>query len=83
MLNIKNPETHRLARELATRRGESLTTAVTVALREQLAREPEPPKATVEDIMALVRSIQPHLTPLEPGEDPTAFLYDDETGLPG
>ena len=57
---------------------------VTVALREQLAREPvEPPKATVEDIMALVRSIQPHLIPLEPGEDPTAFLYDDETGLPG
>ncbi|WP_269514199.1 type II toxin-antitoxin system VapB family antitoxin [Brevundimonas subvibrioides] len=84
MLNIKNPETHRLARELAARRGESLTTAVTVALREQLAREPvEPPSATVEDIMALVRSIQPHLTPLEPGEDPTAFLYDDETGLPG
>ena len=84
MLNIKNPETHRLARELATRRGESLTTAVTVALREQLAREPvEPPKATVEDVMALVRSIQPHLNPLEPGENPTAFLYDDETRLPG
>jgi antitoxin VapB len=83
MLNIKNPETHRLARELAARRGESLTTAVTVALREQLAREPvEPPRATVEDIMALVQSIQPHLTPLKPGEDPTAFLYDDETGLP-
>jgi len=30
MLNIRNPETHRLARELAARRGESLTTAVTV-----------------------------------------------------
>jgi len=82
MLNIKNPETHRLARELATRRGESLTTAVTVALREQLAREPvEPPKATVEDIMRMVREL--NLKPLEPGEDPTAFLYDDETGLPG
>ncbi len=82
MLNIKNPETHRLAKELAHRRGESLTTAVTVALREQLAREPvEAPRATVADIMKLVREL--NLKPLKPGEDPTAFLYDDETGLPG
>ncbi|QTN20803.1 hypothetical protein HZ989_07105 [Brevundimonas sp. AJA228-03] len=63
MLNIKNPGTHSLAGERATRRGENLTTA--------------------DDIMALVQSIQPHLTPLEPGEDPTAFLFDPETGLPG
>ena len=84
MLNIKNPETHRLARELATRRGESLTAAVTVALREQLARElDEPPKATAEEVMALIKEMQDHLRPLEPGEDPTAFLYDPETGLPG
>ncbi|MGV9010926.1 type II toxin-antitoxin system VapB family antitoxin [Brevundimonas sp.] len=84
MLNIKNPETHRLAKQLAERRGESLTTAVTVALREQLAREPEQPtKATFEEVMALIKSIQPHLRPLEPGEDPTAFLYDPETGMPG
>lgn len=84
MLNIKNPETHRLARELAARRGESLTTAVTVALREQLAREPvEPPKATVDEVMALIVKMRAHLKPLEPGEDPTAFLYDPETGLPG
>ena len=82
MLNIKNPETHRLAKELARRRGDSLTGVVTYALREQLAREPaEPSKATVEDIMALVRDL--NLKPLEPGEDATAFLYDDETGLPG
>ncbi len=36
-LNIKNPETHRLARELAERTGESLTKAVTIALRERLS----------------------------------------------
>ncbi|QDH73663.1 type II toxin-antitoxin system VapB family antitoxin [Brevundimonas sp. M20] len=83
MLNIKNPETHRLARELAARRGETLTTAVTVALREQLAREPaEPPKAAAEEVMALIREMQAHLKPLEPGEDPTGFLYDPETGRP-
>ena len=62
MLNIKNPETHRLARELAARRGESLTTA--------------------GEVRGLIREMQAHLRPLEPGEDPTAFLYDPETGLP-
>lgn len=83
MLNIKNPETHRLAKELAHRRGESLTTAVTVALREQLAREPDGSgKASMEDVKALLVEMRKHLRPLEPGEDPTAFLYDPETGLP-
>ena len=38
-LNIKNPETHQLAAELASLTGESMTTAVTVALKERLARE--------------------------------------------
>jgi ribonuclease VapC len=38
-LNIKNDEAYRLARELATHTGESLTDAVTTALRERLERE--------------------------------------------
>jgi antitoxin VapB len=37
-LNIKNEETTRLAHELATVAGESLTTAVTVAVRQRLER---------------------------------------------
>ena len=37
-LNIKNPETDRLVRELAQLTGESLTDAVTVALSERLER---------------------------------------------
>jgi antitoxin VapB len=37
-LNIKNEETNRLAHELATVAGESLTTAVTVAVRQRLER---------------------------------------------
>lgn len=37
-LNTKDPETDRLARELSSVTGESLTTAVAVALRERLAR---------------------------------------------
>ncbi len=83
MLNIKNPETHRLAKELAHRRGESLTAAVTAALREQLAREPAGSgKASAGDVKALLVEMRKHLRPLEPNEDPTAFLYDPETGLP-
>ena len=38
-LNIKSDEAHRLASELAGMTGESLTAAVTSALRERLARE--------------------------------------------
>jgi antitoxin VapB len=38
-LNIKNDEAHKLATELANLTGESLTAAVTLALRERLARE--------------------------------------------
>ena len=38
-LNIKNDEAHELAAELAKLTGESLTSAVTLALRERLARE--------------------------------------------
>ena len=37
-LSLKHPEADRLARELAARTGETLTTAVVVALRERLAR---------------------------------------------
>ena len=37
-LNIKDGETHRLAQELAKATGETMTRAVTNALREQLKR---------------------------------------------
>ncbi len=37
-LNIKNPEAHGLARELAELTGESMSTAVTIAVRERRDR---------------------------------------------
>lgn len=37
-LNIKNDETQRLSRELASATGESITAAITVAVRERLER---------------------------------------------
>ena len=39
ILNIKDPEAHTLAVELARRTGQSLTQVVKEALRERLARE--------------------------------------------
>ena len=38
-LNIKDPEAHKLAQELARQTGETMTRAVTEALRERLARQ--------------------------------------------
>ncbi|MCK6453623.1 MAG: type II toxin-antitoxin system VapB family antitoxin [Alphaproteobacteria bacterium] len=37
-LSIKNPETEKLARQVARRTGETVTAAVTQALRERLRR---------------------------------------------
>jgi antitoxin VapB len=38
MLNIKDPQTDRLARQLAAATGETITRAVTIAVQERLAR---------------------------------------------
>jgi antitoxin VapB len=37
-LNVKNPEAHELARELAELTGESMSSAVTIAVRERRDR---------------------------------------------
>jgi antitoxin VapB len=61
-LSIKTEEADRLARELAELRGESITQAVTVALREQCARErarprmPDEKEAAIDAILARIRS---------------------------
>lgn len=59
-LSIKTDEADRLARELSRLTGETMTQAVTVALRERLerAREAAPPRRTPEEIEARVKEIQ-------------------------
>jgi hypothetical protein len=48
-LNLKDPEVYRLARELAQRRGMSMTAAVRAALAEAVEREPaRAPRADLE-----------------------------------
>lgn len=59
-LSIKTDEADRLARELALLTGETLTDAVTNALRERLAREREVQKADyVARLMAFAESVAP------------------------
>ncbi|MHB8312896.1 MAG: type II toxin-antitoxin system VapB family antitoxin [Candidatus Dormibacteria bacterium] len=84
-LNIKNDEATSLARQLATATGESLTHAVTVAVRERLDRVRSDQAGVVADRAARLREIardaaerwvEPHRS-IDHGE----LLY-DEAGLP-
>jgi len=61
-LSIKTEEADRLARELAELRGETITEAVTVALREQCAREKaqRTPEQKMADLEAFLDSIEGH-----------------------
>jgi antitoxin VapB len=64
-LNIKNPETERLARELARRRGSGITEAITHALRSEVERERRRPRPdSVEEVVRRVREISERVTQL-------------------
>lgn len=82
-INIKNPETCRLARQLAGLTGETMTGAMTVALRERLIRETRTRSAQrlareLEEIGKRCASLLgPGPSAVEHGD----FLYDDR-GLP-
>jgi antitoxin VapB len=83
-LNLKNPETERLARELADKTGENLTVAVTVALKERLDHLERAKKA--EGRMEWLKQITAITAPLMNDGRTTKELfdelYDEETGLP-
>ena len=79
-LNIKNAEAHALAVRVAQATGESLTEAVTVALRERLARL-EFPGALEQELLALGRDCAARLKEPWRSADYADLLYDDK-GLP-
>jgi antitoxin VapB len=82
-MNIKNPETERLARELAKRTGESLTLAITVAVKERLERQKPNPKAGLADwLEELSRETAPLMNDGRTTKELFDELYDEETGLP-
>jgi len=80
-LNIKDPEAHELARQLAGETGESMTAAVTEALRERLGRvRQQRKKAAIFDSLMDIGRRGASLFP-GPPVDHAELLY-DENGLP-
>jgi antitoxin VapB len=81
-LNIKNKETYRLAEELAKLTGESMTTAITVALHERLERLRQQRNVSLADrLLAIGKDCAAHLKePLRSGNYDD-LLY-DQRGLP-
>jgi antitoxin VapB len=84
-LNIKNPETYRLAKELADETGQSMTAAVTAAVRAQLERiraeRRDDPEARVQRILTMAAEIGRRMPPGYLDQDFDELLY-DENGLP-
>ena len=83
-LNIKNDETCRLASDLARLTGETMTGAVTVALRERLEREKRARGAErkLRDMRAIAERCSRLLGPGPSAIQHGDVLY-DERGLPG
>lgn len=81
-LNIKNDEAHRLAEKLALLTGESMTTAVTRALRERLERvEAGRGAGLAAQLLSIGRDCAAHLREPFRSIDHGELLY-DERGLP-
>ena len=79
-LNVKDPEAHRLAQAIAKATGETMTRAVTEALRERYERlQSRRGKATVEELLAIAKGAAAQVK--RPYLDHAEFLY-DERGLP-
>jgi antitoxin VapB len=82
-LNIKNEETDQLARELAALTGETVTAAVTEALRERLERERRARRRVglAERLVAIGADCASRLKEPYKSIDHGDLLY-DEKGLP-
>lgn len=83
-LSIKNDETERLVRELARRKGVGVTTAIRLAVSNELAKDALPAKKDPKKIKAAIRKIQAEVAAL--GGLPSMKEIDDwmydENGAP-
>ncbi len=82
-LNIKDQKADRLARELAAETGESITTAVTVAVRERLdrVRGAVPHEQRLQEIRRI--SERTAALPVLDERSADEILGYDASGLPG
>ena len=79
-LNIKDPEAHKLARQLAAETGETMTSAVILAIRDRLEAVRRPKR---EAIRAALMALGTRGTLLFKGPDiDHGDLLYDEKGLP-
>ena len=79
-LKVKDPEAHRLAEAIAQETGETLTKAVTKALRERYDRlQRNRTKASVDELLAIAGRAALHVK--RPYRDHAELLF-DEIGLP-
>jgi antitoxin VapB len=81
-LNIKDPEIHQLAKELADLTGENMTHAVGIAVRDRLTKvrgERKKKRMSVKDMLALGKRVRSKIK--GPLIDHAELLY-DERGLP-
>lgn len=79
-LNIKNPKTHKLAREVSTLAGESMAQAIMVALEERRAKLQK--KRRFDRAWKIAEDMAKRLN--APGRKMMKIedLYDKKTGLP-
>jgi antitoxin VapB len=81
-LNIKDEKTHRLAQELAALTGESMTAAVTAAVRERLDRIRRERGISLADrLLAIGKDCAAHLEEPFRSANHADLLYDGR-GLP-
>ena len=81
-MNIKDPEVHAMARQLAAQRGTTVTNAVRQALSAELERSHTADIARQDDLQALLERFRKLNWPEEvSGKDAQDALYDDQ-GLP-
>ena len=81
-LNIKNDQTQRLVKQLTTLTGETMTEAVTEAVRERLERIRSQQGAGLADhLLAIGKDCAAHLRDPFRSTDHGELLY-DEQGLP-
>jgi antitoxin VapB len=81
-INIKNEETHKLAQKLSKLTGESMTAAITEALRERLERlRQEQGEDLAKRLVRIGEDCSAHLKEPFRSVDHGELLY-DEKGLP-
>ncbi len=80
VLNVKDPEAHRLAQAIARATGETMTRVVTEALRERYERlQRQDSEALASDLRTIAKRAAAHIR--RPYLDHAELLY-DEHGLP-